>query len=612
MPKVLSQLSLLLDSTQRRQALLLMCLLVLVALGETLGIASIMPFIAVLSKPEVVESNRALAWAYGAFGFQDHRSFLLALGVTVFLILIGSLLMRALGTWAQIHFAQRCNHEWTCQLVAGYFKQPYEWFLGRNTSEISARVLHEINQVVANVLTPALQAVAQILVVLFVLGMLVAVDPVLAFSLGMGLVAAYGTVFALIRRRASRAGLQRQVANQQRFQAVQESFSGIKEVKVAGLEDEFAARFVEPSRMWTEGLKVSVLIEHLPSFAMQGLLFGGMMLALLYLVVDYGDFASALPVAGLYAFAGYRLMPALQSVYQLLAQIRASVSVLDSICADVRELNDTQAFKAPSNRAQSREADTIRMQESLALDDVWYQYPQAQRPSLRGLSLTIEVRSTVGFVGSTGAGKTTAVDFILGLLRPQAGRLLVDGRETTDADLAAWQRSIGYVPQQIFLSDDTVAANIAFGQKREDINPAAVERAARIANLHDFIMTELPEGYQTPVGERGVRLSGGQRQRIGIARAMYHDPHVLILDEATSALDNLTEQVIMDAIHNLGGQKTIILIAHRLSTVRLCNVIFVFDQGRIIAQGSFDSLLTGNETFRRLAEGEPSKSPDNG
>jgi ATP-binding cassette, subfamily B, bacterial PglK len=243
----------------------------------------------------------------------------------------------------------------------------------------------------------------------------------------------------------------------------------------------------------------------------------------------------------------------------------------------------------------------LRLNRTLVLEGISYAYPAAERQAITGLDLAIAAKSRVGIVGGTGAGKTTAVDIMLGLLEPQQGTLLVDGIPITRENRLAWQRSIGYVPQQIFLSDDTVAGNIAFGRKPSDIDRAAVERAARTAELHDFVMRELPEGYDTFVGERGVRLSGGQRQRIGIARALYHDPDVLILDEATSALDNLTERAVMDAVHNLGHAKTIVMIAHRLSTVRDCDIIFMLENGRVIASGSYDELLENNRQFRALA-----------
>jgi ABC-type multidrug transport system fused ATPase/permease subunit len=232
---------------------------------------------------------------------------------------------------------------------------------------------------------------------------------------------------------------------------------------------------------------------------------------------------------------------------------------------------------------------------------VHYSYPAAGRAALQGLSLSIPARSTVGIVGGTGAGKTTAVDLILGLLTPDAGRIMIDGNSLGPNNMRAWQNTIGYVPQQIFLADDSVSANIAFGVPRDARDYVAIERAAKLAELHDFVSSDLPEGYETTVGERGVRLSGGQRQRIGIARALYHDPSVLILDEATSALDNLTERAVMDAVANLAHAKTIIMIAHRLTTVRACDTIFLMENGKLAAQGTFDELVLRSEVFRRMA-----------
>jgi len=247
--------------------------------------------------------------------------------------------------------------------------------------------------------------------------------------------------------------------------------------------------------------------------------------------------------------------------------------------------------------------DDILLKQAITLNDVKYYYPSDPQPALKKLSLTIPAKSTVGLVGVTGSGKTTTVDLILGLLEAQEGTLEVDGQVITEHNRRAWQRAIGYVPQQIYLADDTVAANIAFGIDASDVNQAAMECAAKIANLHEFVVNELPQGYQTTVGERGVRLSGGQRQRIGIARALYHSPQVIIFDEATSALDNLTEQAVMEAVNNLGHELTVILIAHRLSTVRMCDQIYLLDQGEVKASGAFDQLVVSNEQFAKMARG---------
>jgi ABC-type multidrug transport system fused ATPase/permease subunit len=250
---------------------------------------------------------------------------------------------------------------------------------------------------------------------------------------------------------------------------------------------------------------------------------------------------------------------------------------------------------------QQTQINRLRLTQKIQLTKVSYRYPSASQLALKSIDLIIHAHSTVGFVGATGSGKTTLVDVILALLEPQEGILTVDGQPITLANCRQWQRIIGYVPQQFYLADDSVAANIAFGMNVKDIDQKAVERVAKIANLHEFVTNDLPQGYATTVGERGVRLSGGQRQRIGIARALYHNPQVLILDEATSALDNLTEQAVMEAVNNLGHEITIIMIAHRLSTVRQCDQIYLLDRGELKASGTYEILKQQNEQFKKLS-----------
>jgi ABC-type multidrug transport system fused ATPase/permease subunit len=546
-----------------------------------------------------VESNRYLAAIYHSLGFASRDGFLLFLGVAVFLVLVATLVLRALGGWVQVRYAQQRNHTWASRLVGGYLGQPYEWFLNRHSGELTAGVLTEVEQVVNGSLVPALQAVANVLVAACLLGLLLAVDPVLALGAAAVLGGLYGAVVYFSRARLRQIGLERRTAGRARFRLLQEALGGVKDVKVGGLERSYALRFAEMSQRFTDTRIASNLISQLPSYAMQGILFGGMLLAVLYLMATHGDFQGALPVVSVFAFAGYRLMPALQAVYNGVVQMRFSEPALDSLCEDLRSVPPLQDTLA---RLPGSGAGRTPLRESVELADVWYTYPEAAHPTLRGVTLRIPARTTAGFVGSTGSGKTTVVDVVLGLLRAQKGSLLVDGVEVTDANIRSWQCSVGYVPQQIFLVDDSVEANIAFGVPATRIDKAAVEWAARIAGLHDFVTQELPAGYATMVGERGVRLSGGQRQRIGIARALYRDPELLILDEATSALDNLTERAVMEAVHNLSGSKTIVLIAHRLSTVRGCDSIHLLEQGEVLASGSFDHLVAESPRFRAMAE----------
>ena len=305
-------------------------------------------------------------------------------------------------------------------------------------------------------------------------------------------------------------------------------------------------------------------------------------------------FSSGLPVVALYALAGYRLMPSLQMIYSSIATLRSSLAALDILHKDLKSL--------PSFEYKDVIKSEFKIRNNISLKNIYAKYPFASEMVLNGISVEIPVKKTIGFVGSSGSGKTTTVDLILGLLESKSGSFSVDGIDINSSNLKEWQRIIGYVPQEIFLTDDNIAANIAFGISIDKIDMHAVERASKIANLHDFVTNELNEGYLTEVGERGVRLSGGQRQRIGIARALYHNPQLLVLDEATSALDNVTENEVMEAVTNLCGDITIIIIAHRMSTVSECDKIYLLNKGEVLAEGTYDDLLKKNKEFKQMVE----------
>jgi len=434
--------------------------------------------------------------------------------------------------------------------------------------------------------------VAQSTVALALLILLITVDPMLALNVGVVLGLAYAGIFAFMSGWLKRLGQARIDANKERFTAVSEAFGAAKEVKVGGLEQAYIQRFAKPAEIYAKGRATVDVITQLPRFALEAIAFGGMLLVILYLMAKSGSFASALPIIALYAFAGYRLMPALQQIYGALTRLRFAGPALDALHQDLVSL---QAADAQPGRLSP-----LPLTQAIRLNHVSYRYPNAPQSVLKDIDLTIPAHSTVGFVGATGSGKTTTVDVILGLLKPQEGALNIDGQPITAANRRQWQRAIGYVPQHIYLADDSVAANIAFGVNAKDIDQEALERAAKIANLHEFVVNDLPQGYTTTVGERGVRLSGGQRQRIGIARALYHNPQVLILDEATSALDNLTEQAVMEAVNNLGHNITIILIAHRLSTVRQCDQIYLLERGEVKASGTYDELRASDQQFASM------------
>lgn len=591
---IIRKLAALLSPKELRQTYLLLGMFVVMAMLDVAGIASIIPFMAVLASPEIVQSNRFLNAAYTALGFEEPNRFLFFLGVLVFVTLVVSITFKGVTNWAILHFNAMRNYSVSRRLVAGYFGKSYEWFLNRHSAELGKAALSEVQFVVEKGMVPVMRMLSNGTVVVAILLFLIAVDPVLAFLVGGVIGGAYTLIYLTFRRLLSRIGEDRVTANAARFKVLSETLGGIKEIKLGRLAHGALKSFDSAAKRFSRTQLIGAALSVLPRFALEIVSFGSILLLILFLMRREEGLEAVLPVISVYAFAGYRLMPALQMVYDQATMLRFTGPAIDRLYDDFAaiEAEDESVLPAPKKLVPER---------TISFDNVTYVYPNAERSAIKELSLVIPVQSTVGIVGKSGSGKTTAVDVILGLLRPNNGYLRVDDIEIALENLGSWQGSLGYVPQQIFLSDDSIAANIAFGRPRKSIDRQAVERAARAANLHDFIVEELPDGYDTIVGERGIRLSGGQRQRIGIARALYNGPQVLVLDEATSALDSVTEEAVMDAVHNLGGKTTIILIAHRLTTVRECDYIFILEQGELVGEGTYEDLSANHPRFRALA-----------
>ena len=583
----------LLDAREQRNALLLFAMMLFMGLIEMAGVASVMPLMAVLLSPELVHSNQHLAAAYAYLGFADTHSFLEFLVAAVFVMLVGRITFTALTQYAMARFSQMRSFSLSTRLLENYLTRPYSWFLNQHSTDLGKSVLSEVDQVVSGSLVPALDFVSQAVVTVFLVGFVIVLQPAVAVTSAILLGGFYLVAYFSLRQHLARLGRERFRANKQRFQLAQEVLSGIKEVKIGGLEGAYLNRYGAAAYRFGSRRAAHMVLREMPRHVLEAVAFGGVLIGIL-VVLTRGEssFHETLPMLAVVAFAGLRLLPALHKLYQSLVMLRFGSAALDALHADV--------VAAPAGTTGMKEMRPLPLFRRIDLINVTFCYPNTDRPVLTDLSLTIPARTTVGFVGSTGAGKTTVVDIILGLLEPDRGRVEVDGTPITAENVCRWQRSIGYVPQHNFLIDETVAGNIAFGVPARDIDLEAVERAARLAELHAFVIRDLPKGYDTLVGERGVRLSGGQRQRIGIARALYHDPDVLVMDEATSALDSLTEKALMEAIRNLAHRKTILLVAHRLSTVRACDQIFLLERGRLGKAGTYDQLLEGDSGFRKM------------
>jgi ABC-type multidrug transport system fused ATPase/permease subunit len=593
--QTLKNLLKLLSPQEKRRGCLLLVMILIMALFDMIGVASILPFMAVISNPELIEANDYLATTYLKLNFTNKDDFLFFLGGSFFITIVLSTMFKALTTYALVLFTQMRNYSLSRRMVEGYLNQQYDWFLNRHSADIGKTVLSEVAQVINGALIPLLQLISHTLVALTLLILLMLVDYKLTLVVIICLGGAYTLIYLSTRGYITRLGEIQVKANRERFHVVQEVFGAIKDIKLAGLEKESVARYEDPSKKFANGEAKAQIVSLLPRYILELLTFGGMVLVLLYTMRNSGSVQGALPVMSVYALASLKLMPALQQIYAQITRMRFASPALKVLHDDIATLHTVYNSNASNNTKK------MRVREEVQLDAVSYSYPNMDKLALNNCSLRIQANTTIGFVGTTGSGKTTIIDTVLGLLIPKSGALWIDEQKITKANVSAWQRSIGYVPQHIYLSDESVAANIAFGIHQSEIDVAAVVKAAKIANLHDFILQEMPAGYDTLVGERGVRLSGGQRQRIGIARALYHDPDVLVFDEATSALDNVTEQLVMNAISKLSHRKTIIIIAHRLSTVKSCDEIFLLEHGRIVESGTFDELLQNNDKFKSMA-----------
>ena len=598
MSDVFKKLMDLFNKREKIRFFILMFLMIIVAFAEVLGMSTILVLLRILSKPELIQENTYMIWAYEYFGFTSPYNFQVFMSASVFAVVAIGLCFKAAGAFAIVRFSTMRSFTISSRLLEAYLQQPYTWFLERNSSEISTAVLGEVGQLINMVMIPSLQLISNIILALTITAFMIYIDPVIALMSAFVLGGGYLIIYLSLRASLARHGVEMMEANRSRFRLTNEAVGGFKELKLLALEQNYVNRFIKPARKLARLTALVQLMRQVPRYALEALTFAILVSVILMMLIrNNGDLVAAVPILGAFAMSVMRLLPALQQIYFALASTRNGKPLLDKIHYDYMD----SIGKISERPVMSEPAKKFPLQQVLEFKNASFSYPSTEKSAIQGLNLIIPAHQTIGIVGGTGAGKTTVVDLILGLLTLQEGDLLVDGVAVNRENIVAWRRSLGYVPQTIFLTDNTVAENIAFGVDPNDIDMQAVERAAKIAALHNFVTDEMPEQYQTIVGERGVRLSGGQRQRIGIARALYRDPDLIIMDEATSALDNLTERAVMEAVHNIGHDKTIIMIAHRLSTVKNCDVIFLMEHGSLAASGTFDELVAKNETFREMA-----------
>ena len=589
----------LLTPRERRRTDVLSVLMTIGMLLEALGIGMVVPAIMLMMNEDLAARFPIVEPLLAALGYPSQAQ--LVVGGILMLVAIYAVKTAYLAmlAWKQAQHAFGVRARASQDLFTIYLRQPWTFHLQRNSSKLVRNTMTETQQLVQYALNPSLVLFSELLLLIGIGTLLLVVEPVGALVVVTVLGLASLAYYMVTRQRMQRWGALRQHADGQRIQHLQQGLSGAKDVMLLGREDEFLASYRECNEQSARMAQYQSAVSHLPRLWLEMLAVIGLAVLVVAMLLQNRNMAALLPVLGLFAAAAFRLMPSTNKVLTALNALRFGASVIDNLSQEL-------ALAAPPPRPPGAQHAHHALREGIRLDDIHFGYEDQAAPALNGVSLEIRRGESVGFIGPSGAGKSTLVDVILGLLRPDSGSVLVDGVDI-HTQLRRWQDQVGYVPQTIYLTDDTLRRNIAFGIAEADIDDDAVWRAICAAQLDTFIAS-LPDGVGTVVGERGVRLSGGQRQRIGIARALYHDPAVLVLDEATSALDTQTEQGVMAAVDGLHGDKTILIVAHRLSTVAGCDRLYRMHAGRIIGEGA-PSVLFAHIEEEAEAETESALPP---
>ena len=564
-----------------------------VAIIETFGVVLIIPFIEIASNPEIINSNYQLNLINDFFQFNNTNSFILFLGISYFFYLIFSQAFKALIMYLQLRFTFSLESSVSKRLLEAYLRQTYSWFLDKHSGDMGKGILSEVAETIHYSLTPLLAMISQLFLSILLVILIVLVNPLVAVITLLFLLMLNLLIFNKVKNWIKLMGINKVKHNQRRYKTVVEAFGAIKEIKLSGIEKIYSNKFSSAANDFSTANSNVQIVSILPKYLLEAISFGFLILFILYNLSLGNNLTEVLPILSMFAFAALRLIPAFQQIFSSLNKINFSTKGLDDILYRLNENKNLKILKKTTN--------SIQIKNKIEINNLNFIYPNSNRLALNKINLNIQSGEKIGIAGSTGSGKTTLIDILLGLLKPTNGEISVDGGEISKLGLRNWQNSIGYVPQNIFLSDKTIAENIAFGLSLEELDIDRVKEVCKIASLHKFITEELEHNYFTEVGERGIRLSGGQRQRIGIARALYNNPSLLVLDEATSALDNLTEKNIIESIANHSKNITTIIIAHRLNTIKNCDCIFYLEKGEIKSYGTYDQLILKSEEFNKLA-----------
>lgn len=590
----LKKLYQLLNNEQRIKLLRLQILVVMMAFAEVGGVFAIGPFMALVADMTALHSGGIITDVFQFSGLSEDN-FIFWVGIAVLVALTTAACVSMITTWRLASYSFRLGAELGIRLFKYYMQQRWLFHASESSATLINKISAESNRLTTQIINPVLQMIARLILILTMAIAILVYDPAIAIAGLLIFSTGYFVLYRTARKKLQSNGKIITQANRQRMNLMQEGFGGIKDTLLLGRQADFNQRFEKASLDFGQAQGNNAVLAQVPRYAIELLAFGTIIVLVLYLLSFYnGEVSQILPALAVYSLAGFRLLPAFQQVYVATTSIKGNIAAFENLLEDFELSQGAQTGKPAESFGR------LSFSQGVALHNICFCYPGKDKAALNELSIHIPANKVIGVVGASGSGKSTAIDILLGLIEPDSGMLLVDGKPINKSNLRAWQNNLGYVSQAIFLGDLSIRENIAFGLPLSRIDDDRVLLATKLAHL-DELIESLPQGLNTMVGERGIQLSGGQRQRIGIARALYSNADILVFDEATSALDGITERLVMDAIHDFTGEKTIVLIAHRLTTVKACDCIYLMDKGRVIECGTYDELLESNSTFRKMA-----------
>lgn len=598
--KLIKKIISLLSAKEKKQGILVLLIAIFMAIFEVLGVASVTPFLAVMSDPSIVESNSTLSKIYKDLNFKSINNFLIFLGIISFSIMLISAFVRTLGIYLITKFAQLRRHSISLVLLNSYLSKDYEFFLARDTAELSKTLLSEVDQVVNGVIQPFSSLVAYSSASIALLVFLILINPITTLA-ALGLIGlSFLLIFLLVRPKMAQLGSKQIEANKDRFKAASEALNGIKEIKLYRRESFYLNQFSKPTYLMARYISFNQILSQIPRFLIEAFAFGGIILLAIMLLqksggIEANNLGNIIPLLGLYAFSGLKLLPAIQVVYQSSTQIQFWQSAINNLLKDF-----IKGLEAKTPNEMAGDSINLGMFDALELKNLSFSYPKSNQQALEEISFSIQKNDSLAVIGRSGSGKSTLVDIILGLIKPTKGDILINNCNLRENIVRSWQSKIGYVPQEIYLLDSSIYENIAFGIPLEKIDRERVRSVSKIAQISSFIENELEFKYEHIIGERGIQLSGGQRQRIGIARALYNDPEIIIFDEATSSLDNKTEKDIIDSLGLVAKDKTLIVIAHRMSSISICNKVLILNNGSVSNFGNYNELKDSDMFMKEL------------